>query len=885
MSRLKGLWARLRALLHDRKTDDDLRDEIGFHIDQETAKNVRLGMSPAEARRVAVAHFGGVERVREEHRDVRHVNWLEDFAADARFAFRSLRRTPALAGAAIITLAVGIGANVAIFSAVNAVVLEPLPFANPDRLVMLAEDNPEKNWHQQVAAPANYLDWRARVPAFADAGAYMDGLGQMALTDGDEPRLINLSRVTGSLFSTLGARPLLGRTLTDDETWASGKRVVVLSYRSWHTTFGADSSIVGRSIHLAQRDYQVVGVMPQGFAFPFEDTDLWMPMSWTREQQADVGFRRAHSLRVIARLKPGVDLRQADAQFQSVVKQLQHEYPATNRVMGADLSSLHDFLVGDTRLPLLVLLGAVVLLLLIACANVGSLLLVQAAGREREAAVRLALGAGRGRLVRQAIAEALTLSLIGGTCGLLLGWAGTHGLERMQPAGMLRVHDFSVNGAVLGYVVLISVLSGVLFATAPALRNGRRDPADAMKGGAGRTGTETRASRHWGDMLVVSEVAIALLLTVGGGLLAKSFWRLRQVNPGFEANGVLAVELSLNQKYDSAAAANAFWDQLLERARGLPSVTNVSHASSLPLLGYSYSSDFIAADRPADGYGSEVAHRLVSRDYFKTMRVPIVRGRGFGEEDRLGSNPVVIINQRLAQQYFKNQEPVGQRITFDKVPTPKSQWYTIIGVSGDEHQHSLSENSQIEVLHSIEQEPWGVDWIVVRTTGDPAALGPSVRAIVRQLDPSLVIRATRTLTDIRDDALARARFLTTLLLGFALVGLLLSVVGVYGLLAQLARNRTREMGIRLALGAPQSRVRWLVIRHGLSITVAGLAIGGGVALVSTSAMKALLFNTAPNDPLTLIGVAFFLALTSVIASWLPARRASRADPAIAWRDG
>jgi putative ABC transport system permease protein len=887
MSRLKGLRARLRAILGDRRSESDLQDEIAFHLDRETEKNRRLGMGEAEARRVAVAHFGGVEAVRDDHRDVRRLKWLEDFAGDARFAIRSLRRTPALAGAAIITLAVGIGANVAIFSAVNAVVLEPLPFKNPDRLVMLAEDNPEKNWHQNVAAPANYLDWRERVSAFEDAGAYAAFPTSVTLMGGEEPRLLTAARVTGSFFSTLNVRPMLGRVLTNDETWASAKRVVVLSYRAFTTTFGADTSLVGRSIRIGSADFQVVGVMPRGFAFPFEDVSLWTSINWTREQQANVSFRRAHWLRVVARLKPGVSMEQANAEFQTVVTQLQHEYPATNRVMGADMSPLHDFLVGDTRLPLLVLLAAVVLLLLIACANVGSLLLVQAAGRERESAVRLALGAGRGRLVRQAIAESLMLAVIGGALGLVFGWVGTHALEALQPAAMLRVHHFGLDGTVLGYVTLISAASGLLFSIAPAVRNGRRDPANALRGGAGgagRTGTDTRQARRWGDALVVSEVAIALLLTVGGGLLAKSFWRLRQVNGGFDANGVLAVQISLNQKYSSPEATAAFYDQFMDRARGLPGVTDVAHASSLPLLGLSYSGDFMAAGRPADGYGSEAAHRLVSRDYFTTMRVPILRGRAFDARDRIGSDPVIIINERLARQYFPNQDPVGQRLTFDKVPTPKSQWYTIVGISGDERQASLSERSQIEILESIDQQPWGSDYVITRTTGDPAALGPSMRAILRDMDRSLVIRSSRTLTEIRDTSLARARFLTMLLLGFALVGLLLSVVGVYGLLAQLSRNRTREMGIRLALGAPEARVRWLIIRHGLGITIAGLAVGAAAALGSTRAMTALLFDTAPNDPLTLIVVALLLALTSVVASWLPARRASRADPVSALRD-
>lgn len=884
MSKAKGLRARLRAIFGDAKSDGELRDEIAFHLDLETEKNRQLGMTPDEARRVAVAHFGGVERIREEHRDVRRLSWVEDFLGDARYALRSLRRTPALAGAAIITLAVGIGANVAIFSAVNAVVLQPLPFPNQDRLVMLAEDNPEKHWVKQVAAAANYLDWRARVTAFDDVAAYAAFDARPTLLGRGEPRLVDAAMVSGNFFSTLGARPLLGRTLTDDETWSNGRRVALLSYRTWRDEFKADSSIVGQSVKLSGRDVQIVGVMRDGFAFPSETVDFWLPLGLDKADVGTVPFRRAHNLRVIARLKPGVTFAQADAQFQTVVRQLQREFPETNRVMGADMTPLHDFLVGDTRLPLLVLLGSVALLLLIACANVGSLLLVQAAGRERESAVRLALGAGAGRLLRQSLAEGIVLSIIGGAVGLVLGALGTRALESLQPANMLRVTHFGLDGAVLAYVTLISCGSGVLFSLAPALRNRRRDPADAMKAGT-RGGTQNKRGRRWADTLVVAEVSIALLLTVGAGLLAKSFWRLRQVDGGFDANGVLTMQLSLNQRYDSNTVAIAFWDQLMERVAGLPGVVNTAHASSLPLLGYSYSTDFMAAGRPPEGYGAEAAHRVVSRDYFKTMHVPIVRGRPFTTEDRPTSTPVVIINQRLAKQYFPDKDPIGQRITFDKVPTPTSQWRTIVGVSGDEHQSSLNEPSQIEILESIDQQSWGSDFLVVRTTGDPAALAPAIRRVVREMDPTLVIRSTRTMTEIRDAALARARFLTTLLLGFALVGLLLSVVGVYGMLAQLARNRTREMGIRLALGAPQSGVRWLVIRHGLAITAAGLAIGGTTAIVSTRAMKALLFDTAPNDPLTLVGVAVFLALTSVIASWLPARRASRADPAIALREG
>ena len=433
MSLLHALRARLRAMFGPAAADRSLSDEIRFHIDLETEKNVRLGMHPDEARRRALAHFGGVQRVREDHRDVRPMRWLEDAIADSRFALRSLRRAPSLGVAAVVTLALGIGANVAIFSAVNAVVLQPLPFPAPDRLAMITEENPEKHWHLQEAAPANVLDWRAGVPAFQDVTAYADFLATSTLTGRGDPQTIQVVYAAGNFFSVIGARPALGRTFTDDETWRPAA-VAVLSDRAWRTRFGGDSTIVGKSVTLDGRDFQVVGVMPPDFAFPFENVDLWRSIGWDPKDRADVGFRRAHWVRAVARLKPGVPLETANAQLQSVVARLKQQYPETNKYMGALMLPLQSFLVGDTRLPLLLLLTSVAFLLLIACANVGNLLLVQAAGREREAALRLALGAGRGRLVRQALAESSMLSALGGAAGLVLGWVGTRALVRLQPA-------------------------------------------------------------------------------------------------------------------------------------------------------------------------------------------------------------------------------------------------------------------------------------------------------------------------------------------------------------------------------------------------------------------------------------------------------------------
>ncbi len=891
MGIVSGFRARMRALFRRASADRELNEEIGFHIELETEKNVRLGYARDEARRLAVSHFGGVQRVREEHRDVRRLQWIEDFVTDGRFALRSLRRTPALAGAAIITLALGIGANVAIFSAVNAVVLRPLPFPSPDRLMMITEENPEKHWHLNVAAPANLLDWREGVADFEDVAGYTDGAGATTLTGRGEPQLLSGTFVTGNFFSTLGIRPQLGRLFTQDESWLAAPppgqpdtrpHVAVLSDRAWRDRFGADRSIVGKSIVLGGLSYRVVGVAPPGFSYPAEGIDVWRSVEWNPANRGAVPFRRAHWLRAVARLKPGVTEVHANAQLQAVVERLKRDYPGTNKYMGAAMMPLHDYLIGDTRLPLLILLTSVAFLLLIACANVGNLLLVQAAGREREASLRLALGAGRGRLVRQAIAESLVLSLLGGACGLAAGWAGTRALVRLQPHGLLNVSDFGVDQAVLVYVVLISLASGLIFGVAPAFWARHRDPAESLKSG-GRSAAPGGRVKRWGDTLVVSEVALALLMTVGAGLLVRSFWQVRHVDPGFDSHGVLTVRIGLSQAYDTSTKILGFQSQLIERAHAIPGVTNVAMTTSLPLNGPAYTSDFVGYGRPAGDYGTEVSNRTVSPDYFATLRVPLERGRIFTTDDRESSTPVLVINEALASSYFKGQDPIGQRFAFDKVPTPKTTWYTIIGIVGNEHVDALDVAPRPEVFHSLIQEAYPFVTFVLRTSGDPVSLTPAVRKIVHDLDPSLALFQVTTLDRVREDSTARARFLTTMLLGFAVIGLVLSVVGVYGVLAHVARNRTREMGIRIALGATAGRVRWLVVRQGLQLTIAGLALGTVAALLSTRVMAGLLFQVTPTDPATLIAVSMLLAATSILAAWIPALNASRADPAVALR--
>ena len=874
------MWKRwTRALMHRAAVEQELDDEIRLHLQLEAEKNIQRGMTPEEARRLAHLAFGAIESTKEEHRDGRGVRWLEELVADVRYACRSLRRNPILGGAAIITLAIGIGANTAIYSAVNAVILRPPPFADPGRLLMLWEENPEKGWHLNVDAPANFLDWKEQVAAFKDVGAYMPYVNSLTLTGFGEPRILASYNVTGNFFAVLGVRAALGRTFADAETWVTGARVAVISDRLWRTQFGADRKLVGRTVQLNARDYQVVGVMSATFKFPGMDADVWTPTAWDPAERNQVFFRRAHYMRAIARLKPGVSVSEANAQLQVVVDRLKHDYPATNKFMGAGMTPLQRFLIGDTRQPLVVLLAAVALLLLIACANVGNLLLVQTAGRGREAALRLALGARRTRLLRQALTESLVLSALGGAAGLTLGWWGTRALVAMQPAGMLPVPDISVSWYVVAYVITITTASGVLFGIAPALWNNQREPGEVLKDGGRGAGIGPRM-RRWGNTLVVGEIALALLLTLGAALLLRSFAQLQRVDPGFDPAGVLAVSMNVpGARYDDAGKISGFYGELMHRVEALPGVQSAAVTSNLPLSGgVGYTSDFIAARRPADGYGTEVAHRSVSPDYFRVMHVPIKQGRGFTTADALNGDQVVVINNALARTYFRGENPVGQRICFDKVPDSTSTWRTIVGVVGDERQSDLATESQIEFITPELQAPSTFMNLVVRVAHDPLAVAPAVRRVVKEMDPTIGFTSVQTMDGVRLQSLARQRFLMTLLSGFSLAGLLLTAVGVYGVMAYLARTRIREMGIRIALGAQANEVQWLVVREGLRLTAIGVTIGVGGALVTTRAMIALLYHVTPNDPATFVAVPVLLIVTALAATWLPAVRASRADP-------
>ncbi len=884
MGLLRGLIVRLRALVRRRRADHELDDEIAFHLEQEVAKLRRTGLAEAEARRKALALFGGVTQTREAHRDVRGASGIDALRGDVRFAFRVIRRSPALSVAAILTIGIAIGANTAIFSAVNAVIIQPLPFPAANRLYMLWESNPERGWRLAQVAPANMLDWSEQVAAFSGVAGYSE-FDHGTLTGEGEPVILQGNAVTGNFFSVLGVRPLLGRGFRDDETWTNGTPVMVLSHRLWQERFRGDSAVVGRSVMLDGRLTRIVGVMPRSFVFPNEKVLFWQPMEWLPANRAQVFFRRAHWIRAVARLRTGATEAEAGAQLQTVVRRLQQQYPETNRLMGAGMTPLHAFLVGDTKLALVVLLGAVTLLLLIACANVGNLLLVKATERRREAALRLALGARPSRLVRQALTESLVVSMLGGVAGILLGLAGTRALVALLPDGLLPVSRIGADARVLGYVFAITTACGLVFGIAPALWTRRRLPAEALKEG-GRSDTGGRRARRLTETLVVVEVCLALTLTIGAGLLTRSLLRLQQVNPGFEPRNVLATTITLSgSRYDSVAQLVRAFDGILHDARGLPGAQDAAAITALPLTAPAWSSDFHILGHPPDDFGTEVVHRETVGDYFRVMRVPVIEGRTFTPDDDQRRQPrVAIINDVLARKFFHGQDPIGQQLVFDRVPDSTSVWRTIVGVVGSEHQGGLGSDARIEIFTPMVQEPRARMSILVRTTTDPTAIEPAMRRLIAEQDPDLPVESMRTMTAVRAESMGRERFLTTLLLGFAGVGMVLAVIGVYGVVAQLARRRTREIGIRIALGADAGHVRWLVVRHGLTLLAYGVGAGTLVAWLSARVMRSLLFGVTPADPLTFITVPVVLALTVVAATWLPAAQASRLAPAATLRE-
>lgn len=808
---------------------------------------------------------------------------FEAIVRETRYATRTLRRSPGFAAAAIGVLALGIGANAAIFSAANAFLFRPLPFRDADRLVMLYETNPEFGWSAANLAPANALDWREQVDAFTDVALYSEFVIRAVHVRDGEPELVNVAQVSGNFFDVLGVSALAGRAMRWEETWEGREDVVVLSHGAWATRFGSDPAVVGRRIELNGTSVEVVGVMPPGLTFPGGEIQAWTPYGWPEANREQVWFRRAHFVRGIARIAPGYSHAEADAQLQVVVRRLQEAYPETNRVMGAGLSPLRDFLVRDVRSTLLVLIGAVTLLLLLACTNVANLMLVRAGGRVREVAVRRAMGAGRGHVVRLLFAESALLAMAGGVVGLAIGWLGVRALQQLNPVGIAGATTLALDHRVVLFTVAISGAAAILFGAVPALRSAGGRAQEALKeGGRGTAGG--RRSKRIAGSLVAAELAFASALVVGAGLMVRTVTTLRRVDPGFRTDGVLAVQFTVpSARYENRDAVLSFYDRLSEALESRPGIHRVGLIGQLPLNGTSWSSQFQAEGWPPDRVGFEILHRRADRGYFEALGIPLVRGRLFEPGDRPDGPLVVVINERFAEEHFPGEDPIGQRIAYDRAAGPESTWYEIVGIVGNQQQTTPREPARAEVFEHSGQD-WGrSNWLVVRGSADVAAMLPVVRSTLREIDPLIPMAAAQSLRSVWTASMARERYVLVLLTVFGIVALLLATVGVYGVTAEALRKRTAEIGVRMALGAAARDVVALMLRHTIGVVAIGLGVGLVATLLLARTLRSLLFGVQPSDPWTLIIVALFLGGTALFASWLPARRATRVDPVTSLR--
>lgn len=806
---------------------------------------------------------------------------MGSLARDVRFALRALRKSPGFTAVALLTLALGIGANTAIFSVVDAVLLSPLPYPQPERLVAVLQTLPAKGVWNAGLSYLNFSDFAREAHAFEGLAAVR--LHDYTLTGQGEPALVVGGSVTATLFPVLGARAMLGRGLTPSDDAPEAPAVAVLSERLWRERFGADPAVLGKVVTLDARPATVVGVMPKTFKTPPEapPTELWVTLAHD-PVFGDLKQKRAgHYLKIVGRLKSGVSIGQAQAELATIGEGLARQYPAENEGWGVRLLPLAESLVGDVRRALLVLLGAVGLVFLIACANVANLLLARASARGREVAIRAALGAGRGRLVGQLGTECLVLALAGGALGLSAAWASLKALKAWLPADLPRVSEIGLDVRVLLFSLAVSLASAVVFGLAPVLHLSGGRVWDALKEGALGSGESGRRIRMR-SVLVVAETAVSFMLLVGAGLLGRSFLKLSEVDPGFTAAHVLTAGLSLpRNQYAKPDEWRSFYRELVERLKAEPGVDAAAAALPLPLTGSGLNFAFQVEGRAPEKAGNESAnYTAATADYFRVMGVRLVAGRLITAADTPESEKVCLVSEAFVRRYFPGESPLGRRLVFGFTRGVSRE---IVGVVGDVRRDGLGSPSQPEMYVPFDQDPWWAAYLAIRANGDPAPLSAAVRRHVRALDPTLPIAAVEPMGQFVTDSVAQPRFRTTLLGLFAATALVLSLVGLYGVVSYNVGQRTREVGLRMALGAQPGDVTRLILAHGLGLAGLGLAAGLAGAILMTRSLSGLLFGVAPVDPATYAGVAALFLAAGLSACYVPARRAMRVDPVQALR--
>ncbi|MPZ19987.1 MAG: FtsX-like permease family protein [Luteitalea sp.] len=865
-----------KRLLGRRRIDAQLDAELRDHIERQVADYMRAGMSEAEARREAHLAFGGVERMKEECRDVRPTRWVEHIAQDIRYALRQLRRQPGFTTVALLTLVVGIASNTTIFAVVNGVLLRPLPYPDPDRLV---------HAHLGGYQPqGQFLAFRERGKTMR-IGAYRDGQ-ELTLTGSHEAVRLMGARASAELFSVLGTLPVLGRTFRDEEMRPGADAVIVLSHRLWQQRFGGDESILGRSLVLDGVPRSVVGVMPPEFRFPSRDTGFWIPLTIDRADRIDLWAINAWT---IGRLHPGVSLEQARTEVRSFTPTLRELFPSESFYRGweqrADVMPLRQQLVGDIERTLVVLWAAVGSVMLIVCVNLANLLLARGMARHRELAIRGALGAGRGRLFRQLLVESLTLSLLAGVLATALAFASLQTVVSLLPPDIPRIEEIQMDVRVLSYALGLSVLTGLLFGLLPAL-HATVSSLGAALSRAGRSMMTGRPERRASDLLAGAEYALALVLVVAAVLLMKSLWNLTNVDPGFHAEQLVsATVVPPELKYPDVQAKRRFVEQVVSRLRQLPNVHAVAFATAIPFGGERLGGVFAIEGQPdpetAGGAWCQThSFAPISPDYLRVLRVPLLAGRAFTEQDREGAKPVALISRSLAKTYWPGENPVGQRI---RTPGPGSPWITIVGIVDDVKWSSLADEGSAILYFPAAQYGWAPTKIVARMTGDPVLLARNLRGMVASLDKNTPVSDIRTANELLAESVAQPRFTASVLMVFAGIALFLGAIGIYGVMAYAVSRRTQEMGVRVALGASRRDLLRQFLGRGLGIALAGITVGLCGAVAITRALSSLLFDVEPLDVGVFAGVAIFLGAVGLLASYLPARRAAHLNPVDALR--
>jgi putative ABC transport system permease protein len=801
---------------------------------------------------------------------------MTQLVQDLRYAWRILRKAPVFTAVAILTLALGIGANTAIFTLVNAVLLRPLPFPEPDRLVFIWEDTKMFGLKDSVVSLANYADWRAQSRAFQQMGALENR--SYRLTGSGEALQVAGSTVTGSLFGTLGVQPALGRLFREDEDQPGTARVVILSDGLWRRRFGGDSNILGKPVSLNDEKFEVVGVMPAGFRFPDNENELWTPIG-TVYGRSEWSNRGRHNFMAAARLAPGVTLERANQDIRAIAARLQRQYPGTNAEVGAFVAPMREHFVADSRSMLWILMAAVGFVLLIACANIANLLLARATNRKREIVVRIALGAGRARIVRQLMIENVLLALSGGGCGLLLAFWGTRFLERLVPTGIAALAGLRIDARVFGFTLAASVATGLVFGLLPALQSLRVDLHQVLKQGGDRSAT--RGRRGLERALVAVEVALAFVLAIGAGLMIQTFARVRGIDPGFRTKNILSVRLA-NRRFRTPEQRAAFYGDILSRVAALPGVISAGFSNGVPVAFKGWVNGFTIEGQPALGGGriTNANYRVVTADYLQTLGIPLREGRALNARDTADAPPVVLINEATRRKFWPNEDPLGKRLRFSS----EGPWIAVVGVLADIRQAGLDTPPKAEVYLPAAQQPAFANWLAVRTEGDPARLAPAVRQAIRTVDPGTPIVDVSTMEEILDRETFQRHVQMVLLSTLAGLAVLLASLGIYGVLAYLVGRRTQEIGIRMALGAAPADVLRAVLGQGLRLSALGIAAGIVAALGVTRVLSKLLFGVTPTDPVTFLSVIVLLLAVASAASYIPARRAMKIDPILALRD-